>query len=71
MGTYISMPVCLVFMQAIRDSYAAKGAIEGVNQEVKFTADRITLALPADGINLQEGWTVRPLMHPTVSDRLI
>ena len=57
-------------MQAISDSYAAKGAIEGLDQEVEFTADRITLDIPADGIIVKEGWSIRPLIHPTVSDAL-
>ena len=57
-------------MQVISSRYAAKGAIEGLDQEVEFTSDRITLDLPADGITVKEGWSIRPLIHPTVSNSL-
>ena len=57
-------------MQAISYSYAATGAIEGLHQEVEFTADEITLDIPADGIIVREGWSIKPLIHPTVSDAL-
>ena len=59
-----------LLVQAISKSYTARGAIEGLDQEVEFTSDRITLDLPPDGITVIEGWSIRPLIHPTVSDTL-
>ena len=53
-------------VQEIQRYYVLKSAIEGLDQEVEFAADRITLEVPVGGTTVEEGWAVKPLVHPTV-----
>ena len=50
----------------IKNNYVSKSAIEGPDQEVEFEMDRITLDVPVRGITVEEGWAIKPLVHPTV-----
>ena len=35
--------------------------------KIKFEEDRLTLDIPGDGTKTEEGWTITPFTHPTVS----
>ena len=42
------------------------GARVGSHQEVMFAGKEITLDIPLEGITLDSGWTITPLVHPGV-----
>ena len=51
----------------VRDKYSSLNAIAGPGFEVQFEGDVIHLAIPEDGISLQNGWEITPLIAPVVS----
>ena len=54
-----------VLLQAIQDKYFCAKA--GPGFEVQFEDDIIRLAVPDDGVSLQNGWEIKPLIAPVVS----
>ena len=42
----------------------------GPHQEVMFEGDKITLDIPKEGIELENGWTIIPDIYPAVSEIL-
>ena len=60
---------CLA-IQAIQDKYSSLGAIPGPGFEVQFEGDTIRLAIPEDGVSLQNGWEITPLIAPLVSSNI-
>lgn len=53
-------------LQIVCDNYSSQQAECGPDQEVIFKEDEITLSIPDEGLTLQNGWTITPLMHPGV-----
>ena len=47
------------------------GATHGPGFEVQFEGDTIRLAIDDDGVCLQNGWKITPLMAPVVSLKII
>lgn len=45
-------------------------AIPGPGFEVQFESDTIRLAIPEDGVSLQNGWEIIPLIPPVVSSKV-
>ena len=58
------------YMQAIQDKYSSLDAIPGPGFEVQFESDTICLAIPEDGVSLQNGWEIIPLIAPVVSSNI-
>ena len=54
-------------MQAVNAGYAEANARMGPYQEVMFEGDKITLDIPKEGIELENGWTITPHTYPGVS----
>ena len=52
--------------QAVCTEYATMGARVGSHQKVMFAGKEITLDIPLEGITLDTGWTITPLVHPGV-----
>ena len=59
--------VCKHLLQAIHDRYSSLDAISGPDFEVQFKEDTISLAVSEDGVILPNGWSITPLVPPTVS----
>lgn len=57
-----------VLLQAIRDKYSCAKA--GPGFEVQFEDDSIRLEIPDDGVSLQNGWEIKPLIPPVVSSNM-
>ena len=47
------------------------GATHGPGFEVQFDGDTIRLAIDDDGVCLQNGWKITPLMAPMVSLKIM
>ena len=59
---------CLLsLLQAIDAEYTNTAAKLGPNQIVMFEQDEIKLDIAAEGIDLENGWTITPYTHPRVS----
>ena len=56
-----------IVLQAMWDVYSSLNAVSGPDLEVEFETDNISLSIPEDGICLQNGWTIKPLVPPVVS----
>ena len=54
-------------VQGIEDNYSWLDAIYGPRFMVQFENDTISLAIPEDGVRLENGWTITPLVPPVVS----
>jgi len=54
-------------LQAIRDKYTTDAAILGQDSQVIFKEKEVTLDVPKDGANLENGWKITPLNAPVVS----
>ena len=52
--------------QGVHSVYATMGARVGPDQNVMFAGKEITLDIPHQGITLDTGWTITPLVHPGV-----
>ena len=52
-------------LQATNAKYAE--AAVGSEQEVMFEGDEIQLDIAAEGVVLENGWTITPFTHPGVS----
>ena len=52
--------------QVVCSEYATMGARVGPHQKVMFAGKEITLDIPLEGITLDTGWTITPLVHPGV-----
>ena len=64
-SVFLSLPT----VQAIEDNYSGLNAIFGPHFLVQFENDTISLAIPEDGVHLENGWTITPLVPPVVSLR--
>ena len=53
-------------MQAVDAKYAESAARVGPDQEVMFEEEMITLDIAAEGVVLENGWTITPHIHPGV-----
>ena len=60
---------CVVYflLQAIDSKYTEIAAKVGPEQEVTFEYDNISLDIAAEGLKLQNGWTINPYTYPGVS----
>ena len=54
-------------VQGIEDNYSGLNAISGPRFMVQFENDTISLEISEDGICLENGWTITPLIPPVVS----
>ena len=56
-------------MQVVETKYAnqKQTAIEGPDQQIEFDSTEIILDIPLEGIELEGGWKVVPLVAPIVS----
>ena len=54
-------------LQAIDSKYTEIAAKVGPEQEVTFQNDNISLDIAAEGLKLQNGWTINPYTYPGVS----
>ena len=66
-NTCASMFLSFTAVQAIEDNYSGLNAIFGPRFLVQFENDTISLAIPEDGVHLENGWTITPLVPPVVS----
>ena len=57
-----------VLVQVIQKKYSC--AKPGPGFEVQFEDDIIRLEIPDDGVSLQNGWEIKPLMAPVVSSNM-
>lgn len=57
--------LCSVLLRAIQDKYFCAKA--GPGFEVQFEDDIIRLEIPDDGVSLQNGWEIKPLIAFVVS----
>ena len=64
---YMCMFLSITALQAIEDNYSGLNAIFGPRFLVQFENDTISLAIPEDGVHLENGWTITPLVPPVVS----
>ncbi len=48
------------------EEYSSKNGVLGVNHFVEFEEDRITLDIPMAGTEVNGGWIITPMSHPTV-----
>ena len=60
----------VVWLQAIKDKYSSLDAIPGPGFKVQFESDTIRLAISEDGVCLQNGWEIIPLIAPVVSSKV-
>lgn len=51
----------------MRGVYSTSDVVSGPDLEVEFEVDKISLSIPEDGVCLQNGWTITPLVPPVVS----
>ena len=58
-------------MQAVEDKYSSLGATHGPGFEVQFEGDTIRLEIDENGVCLQNGWEITPLIAPVVSLEII
>ena len=56
-----------IVLQAVHSRYSSLDSISGPRFQVQFESDIISLAIPEDGICLENGWTITPLVPPVVS----
>ena len=65
--------ICTVstLSQAVCSEYATMGARVGPHQRVMFEGKEITLGIPPEGIILKTGWTITPLVHPSVRQLIL
>ena len=61
----------LIWLQAIEDKYSSWGATHGPGFEVQFEGDTIRLEIDENGVCLQNGWEITPLIAPVVSLKII
>ena len=54
-------------LQAVDTKYTEAAAKVGPDQEVTFEKDNISLDIAAEGLVLENGWTISPYTHPGVS----
>ena len=54
-------------LQAMRGVYSSLDVVSGPDLDVEFEVDKISLSIPDDGVCLQNGWTITPLVPPVVS----
>ena len=54
-------------LQAVDTSYTNAAAKAGPSQVVMFERDEITLDIAAEGVVLENGWTITPYTHTGVS----
>lgn len=54
-----------LWYQKVDNFYSSKGAEVGPDFEVIFNGDEVFLEIPKNGITLQSGWTLLPLVYPT------
>ncbi len=57
-----------VLPQRVNKEYSSKRAILGVNHFVEFEGDSLTLDIPMAGAEVNEGWKITPMFHPTVGN---
>ena len=55
------------WLQAVDAEFNEAAAKLGPNQMVMFEDDAITLEIAAEGVDLENGWTITPYTHPGVS----
>ena len=51
----------------MKKHYGEEGALPGPDQPVEFEGDEIRLDLPMEETNIDENWTIVPLIDPVVS----
>ena len=54
-------------LQAIQERYSSLDATSGAGFEVQFEDEAISLEIPEDGVCLQNGWAIKPLVSRRVS----
>ena len=52
-------------LQALREYYSEEGAETGPCLEVAFDKDEVALEVEEDGVTLDNGWSLVPLVLPT------
>ena len=57
----------VLLLQAIDSKYTEAAAKVGPDQEVTFENDDVSLDIRAEGLVLQNGWTITPYTHPGVN----
>ena len=60
-----------IWLQAIEGKYSSLGATHGPGFEVQFEGDTIRLEIDEDGVCLQNGWEILPLIAPVVSLKIM
>ena len=58
----------VAYMQAAEKLYCPHdGGVRGPEQTIEFESNQIKLDIPTEGIELQNGWKVTPILNPVVS----
>ena len=57
-------------LQTIEKYYTEKNAQAGPTQSLVFKDNTVTLDIPKDGIDTEDGWKLKPATPPTVSGKL-
>ena len=62
---FISVEMTIIIMQEVEKHYSGKGAEAGPYLEVTFEKDELKLEIEEDGVTLDYGWSLVPLVCPT------
>ena len=54
-----------LYLQAVEKHYFGKGAETGPYLEVAFDRDEVAMEIEEDGVTLDNGWSLVPLVCPT------
>ena len=65
------LTLTLIWLQAVEDRYSSLGATHGPGFVVQFEDDTICLDIDENGVCLQNGWEITPLITPVVSLKII
>lgn len=56
-----------LYVQVVEENYRQQRQVHtGPDQPLEFESDKIELDIPREGITLQEGWKITPLIAPVV-----
>lgn len=57
--------------QEVDEKYIALGGKKRLDQPLHFQGYKITLDIPMEGITVNDGWSIKPLIPPTVSGTIL
>ena len=63
---FILVNTVFYYLQIVQQQYSASGATSGPHLSVEFETDTISLEVPSEGVTLENGWRIFPLLSPVV-----